>query len=131
MPDEKWDAPKYNQFQTNVLRKFGFFAFTAKYFGTHDTKLSKGWQPDNEVMNDFHQFLMKENVPFTEAEFAENQQWVKQQLTREMYITAFGSEESRRYQVDTDPLVQKAIDSLPKAKALVDTAKKGCGPAQV
>jgi len=123
-PDEKWDAPKYNQFQTNVLRKFGFFAFTAKYFGTHDTKLPKGWQPDNEVMNDFHQFLLKENVSFTEAEFAENQQWVKQQLTREMYITAFGSEESRRFQVDTDPLVQKAIDSLPKAKALVDTAKK-------
>lgn len=123
-PDEKWEAPKLNPFQINVLRKFGFFAFTAKYFGSHDTKLPKGWVADNNILNDFHAFLLKENVPFTEAEWAENNQWIKEQLTREMYITAFGSEESRRYQVDTDPLVQKAIDSIPKARALQETAKK-------
>jgi hypothetical protein len=41
-----------------------------------------------------------------------------------MYITAFGSDESRRYQVDIDPLVQKAMDSIPKARALQETAKK-------
>ncbi len=123
-PDEKWEAPKLNPFQIAVLRKFGFFAFTAKYFGSHDIKLPKGWLPDNNVMNDFHAFLLKEGVQFTEAEWAENNEWLKQQLTREMYTTAFGSEESRRYSVDVDPLVMKAIDSIPKARALQETAKK-------
>jgi hypothetical protein len=41
-----------------------------------------------------------------------------------MYITAFGAEDARRLEVETDPIVTKAIDSLPKAKALLETAKK-------
>jgi len=123
-PDEKFESPKLNNFQTNVLRKFGFFSFTAKYFGSHDIKLSKGWSPDPTVINDFHQYLMKENVSFTEAEWAENAEWTKQQLRREMYITAFGSEESRKLGVETDPIVIKAEDSMAKARSLQETARK-------
>jgi carboxyl-terminal processing protease len=67
---------------------------------------------------------MKEKVPFTETEWAENLDWTKQQLQHEMYITAFGSEESRKLGVETDPLVLKAIESMPKARALQDTARK-------
>ena len=37
-PDEKFLPPKYNKFQTEVLRKFAFFTFTAKYFGGKDSK---------------------------------------------------------------------------------------------
>jgi carboxyl-terminal processing protease len=123
-PDEKWTAPKLNTFQTSVLRKFGFFNFTAKYFGGHDIKLPQGWAPDQTVINQFHEYLMKEKVPFTETEWAENLDWTKQQLQHEMYITAFGSEESRKLGVETDPLVLKAIESMPKARALQDTARK-------
>jgi len=123
-PDEKWTAPKLNNFQTNVLRKFGFFTFTARYFGGHEIKLPQDWAPDQNIVNDFHQYLLKESVPFTETEWAENLDWTKQQLRREMYITAFGSEESRKYGVEIDPLVIKAIESLPKARALQETAKK-------
>src|SRR3954454_8613245 len=96
-PDEKFLAPKYSKFQTEVLRKFAFFSFTAKYFGGKEAKLPKGWEPDTTVMNDFHQFLLKESVPFTEADYAANQQWLKDQLRREMYLTAFGTEESRKF----------------------------------
>lgn len=123
-PDEKWTAPKLNRFQIEILRKFSFFSFAAKYFGSHDLKLPKNWEPDTQVMNDFHAYVLKEGVKFTEAEFAENADWLKQQLRRELYITAFGVEESRKLSVDTDPLVLKAIESLPKARALQDTAKK-------
>jgi len=123
-PDEKWTAPKANNFQTNVLRKFGFFNYTAHYFGSHDLKLARNWAPDDSVLNDFHAYLLKEKVPFTETEWAENLDWTKQQLRREMYITAFGSEESRKYGVEIDPLVLKGIDSMPKARALQETARK-------
>ena len=41
-----------------------------------------------------------------------------------MYITAFSYEESQRVAIEQDPAVQKAIEALPKAKALVDSAKK-------
>lgn len=123
-PDEKFENPKLNPFQTNLLRKFAFFSFAAKYFGSHDIKLPKNWAPDQKVMDEFHQFLLKNNVPFTEAEFTENTPWVKEQLQREMYITAFGVEESRKLAVNTDPLVLQAIDSIPKAQALQENARK-------
>jgi hypothetical protein len=41
-----------------------------------------------------------------------------------MYITAFSYEESQRVAIEQDPAVQKAVEALPKAKALVDSAKK-------
>ena len=46
-PDEKYAQPKYNKFQTDLLRKYTFFNFTAKWFGARkDAKLPKGWEPD-------------------------------------------------------------------------------------
>jgi len=41
-----------------------------------------------------------------------------------MYITAFSIDESRRIAIETDPMVERAIDAMPKAKALVDNARK-------
>lgn len=123
-PDEKFSAPKLNKFQTEVLRKYAFFNFTAKYFGGHDAKLDKAWAPDQNMINDFHAFLLKEGAQFTEAEWAENLDWTRQQLRHEMYITAFGVEDARKLAVENDPIVVKGIDSMAKAKNLLDTAKK-------
>jgi carboxyl-terminal processing protease len=123
-PDEKYSAPKLDNFRTEVLRKYGFFNFTKRYFGTRDAKLPKNWEPDTAILNDFHSFLLKERFEFTEAEFAQNADWIKRQLKREMYITAFGMEESHRVEIETDPMVEKAIESLPRAKALLESAKR-------
>lgn len=123
-PDEKFTGPKLNRFQMELLRRYAFFNFTAKYFGEHNPKLSKGWEPDNEVMNAFHKHLLDSGVQFTEAEFAEAHDWLKQQVKREFYITAFSVEDSRRLTVETDPVVLHAIESLPKAKELLENAKK-------
>ncbi|MCX6622410.1 MAG: S41 family peptidase [Acidobacteria bacterium] len=125
-PDEKFESPKLNRFQSDLIRKYALFNFTARYFGARSsTKLPKGWEPDNDVLNDFHAYLLKDSgVTFTEAEWAQDHEWIKQQLRGEMYVTAFGADESRRLRVEIDPEVQKAIESMPKAKALLDNAKK-------
>ncbi len=124
-PDEKYAAPKYNKFQIELLRKFAVYNFAAKFFGSrNDTKLPKGWSPDDKLVNEFHDFLGKSNVQFTDADFTANRDWVRQELKREMYITAFSYDESRKVAIEQDAEIVKAIDSLPKAKALVDNAKK-------
>jgi carboxyl-terminal processing protease len=123
-PDEKFDSAKLNKFQIAVLRKYGFFAFSAHYFGVNTAKLPKGWEPDENIVNQFHEYLLKNGVEFTEAEFTENHQWVKEQLKREMYITGFSVEDSQRVGIEQDPEVQRAIEAMPKAKALLETAKK-------
>ena len=123
-PDEKYSPPKLNRFQIELLRKQAFFNFTARFFAGRDTKLPKGWEPDQNVDNEFHQFLLKEGLQFSEAEYADNHAWIRQQLKREIYITAFSVDQARRLAVETDPLTAKAIDALPKATALVESAKK-------
>ncbi len=123
-PDEKYAPPKYNKFQIEVIRKYATLNFSSKWFAVHGTKLPTGWSPDESLINEFHDFLAKNNVTFTDAEFTENRQWIKDQLKREMYITAFSYEESQRVAIEQDPAVQKGIEALPKAKALVDSAKK-------
>ena len=124
-PDEKYVAAKLNKFQIEVLRKFGFFNFSAAYFGPRaDAHLPKGWEPDEALVNQFHQYLMKNGFQFSEADFTANHQWVKDQLKREMYITAFSWEQSVRVGIQQDPEIAQAIDAMPKAVTLIETAKK-------
>jgi carboxyl-terminal processing protease len=67
---------------------------------------------------------MKESYDFTEAEFAQNTDWIKRNLKREMYVTAFNLDESLKVAAETDPEVERAIDAMPKAKALLDTVHR-------
>jgi carboxyl-terminal processing protease len=123
-PDEKFEPAKLNRFQRELERKFAFFNFTARYFGGRDAKLPANWSPDQDVMEQFHQFALKERAEFTEAEFAENMDWLKERLKREMLITGASVEDSRKYAIEIDPLVKKAIESMPKARALQENARK-------
>ncbi len=123
-PDEKFVAPRLNKFQIEVERNQGFFNFSAKYFGPKDAKLPKGWEQNEALVNDFHTFLLDEKIQFTEAEFTENHQWIKNRLKREMYITAFSIDESDHVRIEQDPEVTKAIESMPKAQELLDKSKK-------
>jgi carboxyl-terminal processing protease len=124
-PDEKYDAPLLNKFQIETLRKFAFFRYSARYFGPRkDPGIPQGWAPDGKIVDDFHQFMLDNGVNFTEAEFTENHEWVKDQLKREMYITAFNLDASDRVQIEQDPEVARAVDAMPKAKLLLDNARK-------
>jgi carboxyl-terminal processing protease len=125
-PDEKYEPPKYNKFQTELRNKFEFFNFSAKWFGARSqSKLPNGWEPDANVLNEFHEYMLKQpDVQFTEAEWTDNKTWIQAQLKREMYATGFSFEDSQKVAIETDPMVSKAIDALPQAKALLDKSKK-------
>ena len=124
-PDEKFAVAKLNKFQIEVLRNSGFFNFSAKYFGPKDdVKLAKTWEPNEALVNDFHQFLLDNKIEFTEADFTANHQWVKQNLKREMYVTAFNVDESDKVRIEQDPEITKAIESMPKAQELLERSKK-------
>ena len=42
----------------------------------------------------------------------------------EMYATGFSIEESQKVTVESDPMVTRAVESLPQARALLDKSKK-------
>ncbi|MCL6506918.1 MAG: S41 family peptidase [Bryobacteraceae bacterium] len=124
-PDEKVVPPKPTRFQIELRRKYAFFDFTSKYFGTRATAtLPRGWEPDETLLEEFHQYLLKQGVSFTEAEFAEHRDWIRTELKREMYATAVGVDEASRVAIESDPVVAKAIEAMPKARALLENTRK-------
>jgi carboxyl-terminal processing protease len=123
-PDEKYTFPKLDRFQLDLARKTAFFNFTKKYFGSHDAKLPKGWDVDNNFLEEFHDYLLKNNYTFTEAEWSLDHAWVKRYLKREMYMTAFDMEDAKRVDIESDPEVEQAVEAMPKARALSETSKR-------
>ena len=122
-PDEKFEPAKLDPFEIAIMRKNAFFVYSAQYFSTHDTKLAKGWNPDEAVLEGFHDYLMKQGVAFTEADWTRDHSWVRDQVKAEMYITAFSYEDHQRLVVEQDPEVQKAIEAMPKASSLLGQSK--------
>src|SRR6266849_2538448 len=123
-PDEKYVPPKYNPFQTQLLTKFAFFNFATRYFCTHDTKLPVNWMPDRSTLTAFQDYLAKEKFRFSVEEFDQNRDWIRRNIRQELYASAFGADEARRIAVEADPMVEKAVESMPKAMALIKSANR-------
>ena len=80
--------------------------------------------PDETVIEELHEFLLKSGTKFTEADFTQDHDWIRRYLAKEMYIYAFNVDESDRIFAQTDPEVARAIEAMPKAEALVQNARK-------
>ena len=122
-PDVKFESPKADDFEMNTLRRNGFFDFSNHYFSTNSTKLPAGWVPDEGILDQFHDYLMKQGVKFSEADWTRDHDWVRKQLRKQMYVTAFSFEDSEKVAVEQDPEVAKAIEVLPQASDLLARSK--------
>ncbi len=124
-PDEKYTPPKLNRLQSQMLGRGAFFYFTAKWFGPKEAKLPENWEVEDGVIADFRSFLKQEmGFEYKESEFEESYSWIKRQLKLEMLTTGFGKEYSDEVAVLSDPEVLKAVEALPKARALLDKSKR-------
>jgi carboxyl-terminal processing protease len=127
-PDEKYTPPKLDALETELLVKFALSNYTRHFFATHKTQLPTGWALDTGTMDDFHNYLKDDKtdqkVEFTEADFTKDYDWIRRRLQAEIYQTAFSVDESRKYQIQTDPEVEQGIEALPKAQALLNNARK-------
>jgi carboxyl-terminal processing protease len=122
-PDVRLTTQRNDRFENELIRRSAFFNYAQHYFSTHD-KLPPKWQPDQATLDEFRQFLYKEKFKFTEAEFAKDLDFIRRDLTREIYISGYDLGEGDKYYVETDPDVQAAIQLLPKAHELTDGAQR-------
>jgi carboxyl-terminal processing protease len=121
-PDVKIASMKTNKFQDTLLEKYAFFNFAKHYVINH--KVTKQFEVDEAVMQEFRKFLDDQKIPFTEADLADNGPWVRTNIKAELFINEFGQQEGMRVHAEGDPEVQKALDLLPQAKQLADNAKR-------
>ena len=120
-PDVKIASIKTNKFQDTLLQKYAFFNFAKHYVINHT--VGKQFQVDDAVMQEFRKYLDDQKITFTEAELAENNDWIRGNIRAELFINEFGQQEGMRVHAESDPEVQKALDLLPQAKQLADNAK--------
>jgi len=121
-PDIVIPPTKTNDFQDELLQKYTFFNFAKHYVINH--QVSKQFQVDDQVMQEFRKFLDEQKIPYNEAELAQNNDWVRSNIKTELFINEFGQQEGMKVHTESDPVVEKALDLLPKAKELADNAKK-------
>ena len=120
-PDEHY-APELDRFQGGLTRRFESLKFTNHYLNAHTTVVDERWQPDEVMVREFHDYLRENGFTFTDAEFVRHDEWIRQCLRQAIFLTVFGLDETPSLLVTTDAMVQRAINALPKAQALLDAA---------
>ncbi len=121
-PDVKIPNEKTNKFEDTLLEKYAFFNFAKHYVINH--QVNKQFEVDDAVMQEFRKFLDEQKIPFTEADLAQNSDWIKSNIKAELFINEFGQQEGMKVHAENDPEVEKALELLPQAKQLADNAKK-------
>jgi carboxyl-terminal processing protease len=121
-PDVKIDPIKGNHFQDTLLQHYAFFNFAKHYSLNHH--VTRNFEVDDAVMQEFRKSLDEDKVPYTEADLLQNDEWVKSNIKSEIFVDAFGQEEGLKVKAESDPEVLKGLDLLPQARALAENAKK-------
>ncbi len=122
-PDEKYTPPDFDSLEVQLYRK-GLFNFTRSYFAANPIHPAEGWMPDSATLEQFHTYLRKNGYTFSEAAFTKDAEWIKRYLAKEMYIWAFDVNASDKVFALTDPEVAQAVQAMPKASALLQSARK-------
>jgi carboxyl-terminal processing protease len=121
-PDIKIPRPKSNQFQVVLLQHYAFFDF-AKHYLT-DRHVSAGFEVDEQVLQEFRNFLTSKSILWSEVELQENLDWVKANIKSDIFTGAFGQQEGLRVRAEEDSQVLKALELLPLAKKLAENVRQ-------
>ncbi|MGA2630728.1 MAG: S41 family peptidase [Terriglobia bacterium] len=122
-PDVKVSEPKLTPTQETLARRGAFFNFGKSYLALHKT-IPRDFQVNDEVLDEFKQFLGKESIQIADKDFQDNLDFIKQRIQLQLVTVIYGENEAAQISVTNDYLVQKAMESLPQARELLSKAKK-------
>src|SRR3954452_535344 len=90
-PDVNVDPIKSNRFQDSLLQHYAFFNFAKHYVNGHH--VTKNFEVDESVMQEFRKSLDADKTPYTEADLVKNNWWIRTNTKSELFVDAFGQEE--------------------------------------
>jgi len=115
-PDEKIAELKSNHFQDVLLQHYAFFDFTKHYLANHT--VSRDLVIDDAIMQQFKAFLTEEKIEYTDQDVADNLEWEKAMIKKELFTSQFGQVVGMEVITAWDPQVEKALTFMPEALAL-------------
>jgi carboxyl-terminal processing protease len=85
---------------------------------------ARNLEVDDAMLQDFRKSLDEADVSYTQADMVDNSDWIRSNIKAEILVDAYGQDEGMKVRAESDPEVVKALDLLPQAKALADSAKR-------
>src|SRR5271163_3471146 len=129
-PDVAVAAPKPDEFEELLERRGVFYPVAqsvgdfVRYYLGETPDVTKEFVVDDSVIAQLRKYLGEQHVPFTESDIQQNLPWLQWEIKREVFTTVFGVNEGYHIALENDPQLEKAIASIPQAKALYANARR-------
>jgi carboxyl-terminal processing protease len=122
-PDVKYGDPKLTPTEEALVQHGAFSEFGLHYLGIHKT-IPSDFQVTDDVLQEFRQFLAEQKIPISDQDLKNDSDFIRTRVRFELVKSIFGETESNRIAIGDDPLVQKAVGSMPQASELLAKAKR-------
>ncbi len=132
-PDVVVPAPKPDDLEDLLERRgvvypadlppYGVGDFVRYYLG-EKPDITKNFAVDDNVVAQLQKFLAQQHITATSEQIQQNLSWLKPEIKREVFTTVFGLDAGFKVALEDDQQLDKAIASIPQAKALYANARK-------
>jgi carboxyl-terminal processing protease len=122
-PDIDVAPPTPNEVQEKLEERNAIYDFAEHYLGVQKT-IPREFEVTPEVVDEFNKYLADQDARVSPAEVQANLGWVKEQLREQLILDVYGQDVELTLHAEEDPLVAKAVESLPQAAALLAHAKQ-------
>ena len=122
-PDVEVAPPKLNDVQQKLADHDAIYEFAEHYLGVHKT-IPRDFQVTPDVLDEFTRYLGDEHLNVSSADLNDNADWLKERIRVQLVGMIYGADEALKIDKETDPLVGKAVESLPQAAALLQHSKQ-------
>jgi carboxyl-terminal processing protease len=129
-PDVAIADPKPDSFEDLLERRGIFYPlpqgvgdFVRFYLG-QKPDVTKDYTVDDSVIAQLKKYLVDQHIQVTDEQIQQNLPWLKWEIKREVFTTVFGLNDGYKVALENDPQLDKAIESIPQAKALYASARK-------
>src|ERR1700677_1801368 len=129
-PDDTIAEPKPDDFEQTMYRRGVFYPLPqgvgdfVRYYLGEKPDVTKDFVVDDSVIAQLRKYLGEQHIQISDADLQQNLPWLKWEIKREVFTTVFGLNDGYRVALENDPQLDKAIASIPQAKALYANARK-------
>ena len=122
-PDIEVPPVALNAVQQSLAERDAFGEFAQHYLGVHKS-ISRDFEVTPEVTQEFEIWLTDRKFNLTPAELQENAGYLRDRIHDRLIAMVYGHDQELKLEAENDPLVAKAVESMPEAAALITHAKQ-------
>jgi carboxyl-terminal processing protease len=122
-PDVKYEEPKLTPNQEVLVMHNVFFGFAKSYLGVHKT-IPNDFQVTDAVLQEFQHYLADQKIQLSDQDFKDNLDFIRTRIRLPLVEFIYGTTEASEINVESDPLVEKAVEDMPQASELLAKAKR-------